>query len=252
MSAGQDPIMIVTGGSRGIGAAIAEGAGKRGWDVAVNYRKEKDRADAVVKSIRDAGRRAIAVQADMAVEADILKLFDTVDRELGTPKAVVSNAGIDIESWFADARLEDIEQIFRVNVYGPMLCAREAVRRMSTERGGKGGAIVNIGSVAGRTGGMKRGVTYAASKAAVDTFSRALALETAQQGVRVCCVRPGLTDTEMFGDAKQRAEAREYAKTGAPMGRMGMADEIAALALWLCSDEASYVTGFSYDVSGGR
>jgi len=244
--------MIVTGGSRGIGAAIAEGAGRKGWDVAVNYRQEKSRADAVVAEIRSSGRRAIAVQADMSNEADILRLFDTVDRELGTVDALINNAGIDVENWLADVRLEDIEKIFRVNVFGPMLCAREAVRRMSTDRGGKGGAIVNIGSVAGRTGGMKKGGAYAASKAAIDTFTRALALETAQQGVRVTCVRPGLTDTEMFGNETQRQEAREYAKTGAPMGRMGTAEEIAGLALWLCSDEASYVTGFSYDVSGGR
>jgi NAD(P)-dependent dehydrogenase (short-subunit alcohol dehydrogenase family) len=245
-------VMIVTGGGRGIGAAIAEGAGRKGWDVAVNYRKEKARAEAVADGIRKSGRKAIAVQADVAQEADILRLFETVDRELGTVGALVNNAGIDIENFLADVRLADIEQIFRVNVYGPMLCAREAVRRMSTAKGGKGGAIVNIGSVAGRTGGMKKGGAYAASKAAVDTFTRALALETAQQGVRVTCVRPGLTDTEMFGDANQRAEAREYARTGAPMGRMGRADEIAGLALWLCSDEATYVTGFSYDVSGGR
>lgn len=246
------PVMIVTGGGRGIGAAIAEGAGQRGWDVAVNYRKEKARADAVVKSIRDTGRKAIAIQADMAAEADIMRLFETVDRELGTPGALVNNAGIDIENNLADVRLADIEQIFRVNLFGPMLCAREAVRRMSTDKGGKGGAIVNIGSVAGRTGGMKKGGAYAASKAAVDTFTRALALETAQQGIRVTCVRPGLTDTEMFGDEQQRADARDYAKTGAPMGRMGTPGEIAALALFLCSDEASYITGFSYDVSGGR
>jgi NAD(P)-dependent dehydrogenase (short-subunit alcohol dehydrogenase family) len=245
-------VMIVTGGGRGIGAAIAEGAGRKGWDVAVNYRKEKARAEAVVDAIRKSGRKAIAVQADVAQEADILRLFETVDRELGPVGALVNNAGIDIENFLADVRLADIEQIFRVNVYGPMLCAREAVRRMSTAKGGKGGAIVNIGSVAGRTGGMKKGGAYAASKAAVDTFTRALALETAQQGIRVTCVRPGLTDTEMFGDANQRAEAREYARTGAPMGRMGRADEIAGLALWLCSDEATYVTGFSYDVSGGR
>jgi NAD(P)-dependent dehydrogenase (short-subunit alcohol dehydrogenase family) len=245
-------VMIVTGGGRGIGAAIAEGAGRKGWDVAVNYRKEKARAEAVVDAIRKSSRKAIAVQADVAQEADILRLFETVDRELGPVGALVNNAGIDIENHLADVRLADIEQIFRVNVYGPMLCAREAVRRMSTAKGGKGGAIVNIGSVAGRTGGMKKGGAYAASKAAVDTFTRALALETAQQGIRVTCVRPGLTDTEMFGDANQRAEAREYARTGAPMGRMGRADEIAGLALWLCSDEATYVTGFSYDVSGGR
>ncbi|MEX0809006.1 MAG: SDR family oxidoreductase [Dongiaceae bacterium] len=244
--------MIVTGGSRGIGAAIAEGAGRKGWDVAVNYRTEKARADAVADAIRKSGGKAIAIQADVASEPDILRLFETVDRELGPVGALVNNAGIDVENWLADVRLADIEQIFRVNVYGPMLCAREAVRRMSTEKGGKGGAIVNIGSVAGRTGGMKKGGAYAASKAAVDTFTRALALETAQQGIRVTCVRPGLTDTEMFGDAGQRAEARAFAKTGAPMGRMGTADEIAGLALWLCSDEATYVTGFSYDVSGGR
>lgn len=245
-------VMIVTGGSRGIGAAIAEGAGRKGWDVAVNYRTEKARADAVADAIRKSGGKAIAIQADVASEPDILRLFETVDRELGPVGALVNNAGIDVENWLADVRLADIEQIFRVNVYGPMLCAREAVRRMSTEKGGKGGAIVNIGSVAGRTGGMKKGGAYAASKAAVDTFTRALALETAQQGIRVTCVRPGLTDTEMFGDAGQRAEARAFAKTGAPMGRMGTADEIAGLALWLCSDEATYVTGFSYDVSGGR
>jgi NAD(P)-dependent dehydrogenase (short-subunit alcohol dehydrogenase family) len=245
-------VMIVTGGSRSIGAAIAEGAGKQGWDVAVNYRKEKARADEVVAAIKKSGRKAIAVQADVSDEKDILRMFETVDRELGTVGALVNNAGIDIENWLADVRLADIEQIFRVNVYGPMLCAREAVRRMSTDKGGKGGAIVNIGSVAARTGGMKKGGAYAASKAAVDTFTRSLALETAQQGVRVTCVRPGLTDTEMFGNATQRAEAREYAKTGAPIGRMATAEEIAGLALFLCSDAATYITGFSYDVSGGR
>lgn len=246
------PVMIVTGGSRGIGAAIAEGAGKRGWDVAVNYRGNQRRADTVVDTIRAAGRKAIAVKCDVSDEADILRLFGTVDDELGTPGALVNNAGIDVECKLADVRLADLEKIFSVNVYGTMLCAREAIRRMSTDKGGKGGAIVNIGSAAGRTGGFPGIGAYAASKAAVDTFTRALALETAQQGVRVTCVRPGLTDTEMFGNEQEREQAREFAKTGTPMGRMGTAKEIAALALWLCSDEASYVTGFSYDVSGGR
>lgn len=245
-------VMIVTGGGRGIGAAIATLAGSRGYKVAVNYRSNRARADEVVAAIRKKGGAAIAIEADVAKEPEVLAMFERVDRELGPVSALVNNAGIDIERHLAEIRLADVETIFRTNVFGLMACAREAVARMSTAKGGEGGVIVNIGSVAGRTGGMPRDGVYAASKGAVDTYTRALALEVAKQGIRAVCVRPGLTDTEIFGGPEDRKAAAEIAKTGVPMGRIGEVGEVANLVLWLCSPEASYVTGFSYDVSGGR
>jgi NAD(P)-dependent dehydrogenase (short-subunit alcohol dehydrogenase family) len=245
-------VMIVTGGGRGIGAAIATLAGERGYKVAVNYRANRARAEEVVGAIRKKGGTAIPIEADVAKEPELLAMFERVDREFGPVTALVNNAGLDIERFLAELRLADVETIFRTNVFGLMVASREAIARMSTKQGGKGGVIVNIGSVAGRTGGMPRDGVYAASKGAVDTFTRALAIEVAQQGIRAVCVRPGLTDTEIFGGPEDRKMAAEIAKTGVPMGRIGEVEEVARFVLWLCSDEASYVTGFSYDVSGGR
>lgn len=244
--------MIVTGGGRGIGAAIAMQAGARGYKVAVNYRANRARAEGVAEAIREGGGTAMAIEADVAREDEVLALFRRVDRELGPVTALVNNAGIDVERHLAEVRLADIETLFRTNVFGLMVCAREAIARMSTAKGGAGGVIVNIGSVAARTGGMIRDGVYAASKGAVDTYTRALALEVANQGIRAVCVRPGLTDTEMFGGPEDRRAAAELARTGVPMGRIGAVEEVANLVLWLCSPEASYVTGFSFDVSGGR
>lgn len=245
-------VMIVTGGGRGIGAAIATLAGARGYKVAVNYRANRARADEVVEAIREQGGTALAIEADVAKEPEVLAMFQRVDRELGPVTALVNNAGVDVERPLAEVRVADIETIFRTNVFGLMVCAREAIARMSTAKGGGGGVIVNIGSVAGRTGGMPRDGVYAASKGAVDTYTRALALEGAKQGIRAVCLRPGLTDTEIFGGPEDRKAAAEIAKTGVPMGRIGEVGEVANFVLWLCSPEASYVTGFSYDVSGGR
>jgi len=245
-------VLLVTGGSRGIGAAIAKLAAKKGYDVCVNYVRARERADEVAAAVRAEGRRALVVQADVSREEDIVAMFRAVDRELGPIDALVNNAGIDYERLVADVELAGVERVFGINVIGLILCCREAVRRMSHDRGGSGGAIVNVSSVAARTGGLPKDAVYTASKGAVDTFTRALSNEVAGQGVRVCAVRPGLTLTEIFESTLGQEGAAELARRAVPMGRIGQPDEVAAMVLWLCSAEASYVTGFTYDVSGGR
>ncbi len=245
-------VLVVTGGSRGIGAAIAKLAAKKGYDVCVNYQRARERADEVAAAVRAEGRRALVVQADIAREDDIVAMFRAVDRELGPIDALVNNAGIDYERLVADVELAGVERVFDVNVIGLILCCREAVRRMSRDRGGRGGAIVNISSVAARTGGLPRDAVYTASKGAVDAFTRGLSNEVAGQGVRVCAVRPGLTLTEIFESTLGQEGVTDLARRAVPMGRIGQPAEVAAMVLWLCSPEASYVTGFTYDVSGGR
>ncbi len=188
----------------------------------------------------------------MSREEDIVSMFRAVDRELGPIDALVNNAGIDYERLVADVDRAGVERVFGVNVIGLILCCREAVRRMSRDHGGRGGAIVNVSSVAARTGGLPKDVVYTASKGAVDAFTRGLSNEVAGQGVRVCAVRPGLTLTEIFESTLGQEGATELARRAVPMGRIGRPDEVAAMVLWLCSSEASYVTGFTYDVSGGR
>ena len=245
-------VVLVTGGSRGIGAAIARVAARKGYDVCVNFVRARERADEVAAAVRAEGRRALVVQADVSREEDIMAMFRAVDRELGPIDALVNNAGIDYERLVADVEVSGIERVFGVNVIGLILCCREAVRRMSRDRGGRGGTIVNISSVAARTGGLPKDAVYTASKGAVDTFTRALSIEVAAQGVRVCSVRPGLTLTEIFESTLGQEGASELARRAVPMGRIGQPEEVAATVLWLCSPEASYVTGFTYDVSGGR
>jgi NAD(P)-dependent dehydrogenase (short-subunit alcohol dehydrogenase family) len=245
-------VLLVTGGSRGIGAAIAKVAAKKGYDVCVNYVSARDRADQVASAVRAEGRRALVVQADVSREEDIVAMFRAVDRELGPIDALVNNAGVDYERLVADVELAGVERVFGINVIGLILCCREAVRRMSRDRGGRGGSIVNISSVAARTGGLPKDAVYTASKGAVDTFTRALSNEVAGQGVRVSAVRPGLTLTEIFESTLGQEGASELARRAVPMGRIGQPEEVAAMVLWLCSPEASYVTGFTYDVSGGR
>src|SRR5215813_3968441 len=183
-------VLLVTGGSRGIGAAIARVAARKGYDVCVNYVRARERADEVAAAVRAEGRRALVVQADVSREEDIMAMFRAVDRELGPIDALVNNAGIDYERLVADVERSGVERVFGVNVIGLILCCREAVRRMSRDRGGHGGTIVNISSVAARTGGLPKDAVYTASKGAVDTFTRALSIEVAAQGVRVCSVRP--------------------------------------------------------------
>jgi NAD(P)-dependent dehydrogenase (short-subunit alcohol dehydrogenase family) len=245
-------VILVTGGSRGIGAAIAKTAAKKGYDVCVNYLRARERADEVAAAVRAEGRRALVVQADVSREDDIVAMFRAVDGELGPIDALVNNAGIDYERLVADVERAGVERVFGVNVIGLILCCREAVRRMSHDHGGRGGTIVNVSSVAARTGGLPKDAVYTASKGAVDAFTRGLSNEVAGQGVRVCAVRPGLTLTEIFESTLGQEGVTELARRAVPMGRIGRPDEVAAMVLWLCSPEASYVTGFTYDVSGGR
>jgi len=245
-------VMVVTGGSRGIGAAVARLAAARGYRVCVNYQRAVDRAEALVAEIRAAGGEAHAVQADVADEADVERLFTTVDERLGRVEVLVNNAGIDHVCAFADLAAEDLDRVLAVNVRGPMLCARAAVWRMSTVRGGVGGVIVNVSSISALYGGLPRDVVYAASKGALDAFTMGLAREVASEGIRVCGVRPGLTYTEMWESDIGAEAATRMAATGVPLGRIGRPEEIAAGVLWLASPEASYVTGEMVNVSGGR
>jgi NAD(P)-dependent dehydrogenase (short-subunit alcohol dehydrogenase family) len=245
-------VMIVTGGSRGIGAATALAAARRGYDIAVGYRDRADDADQVVDECTRAGVRAIAVQVEVADEASVTALFSTVDEKLGPVVALVNNAGIVApQARVADLDAARIAHVFAVNVTGAFLCAREAVRRMSTDRGGTGGAIVNVSSRAGVLGAPNEYVDYAAAKAAVDTLTVGLAKEVATEGVRVNAVRPGLIETEIHASGGEPGRVQRLSGT-VPMGRGGRADEVAAAILWLLSVEASYVTGAVLDVSGGR
>lgn len=245
-------IMLVTGGSRGIGAAVCRKAAALNYDVAVNYNSARDRADEIVEDVKKLGQRAIAVQANWASEDDILRTYDTVDQELGPVTAVVHNAGIDYETTIADMKLEGLIRVFNVNVFGLFVSAREALKRMSSQSGGPGGSIVNIGSISARYGGLPGDVIYASSKGAVDSFTKGLAHELADHGVRVNCVRPGLIRTEIFESSIGLDAAVEIAKKGSMLKRIGEPEEIANMVLWLCSDEASYVTNAVYDVDGGR
>jgi NAD(P)-dependent dehydrogenase (short-subunit alcohol dehydrogenase family) len=241
-------IALVTGGSRGIGASTATTLARQGWDVAISYRVRADVAEAVVDSCLQLGRRAVAVQTDMANEADIAKLFDDVDRELGTLRGLVNNAGVVTPgAKVADYTAERLEQLFAVNVTGAFLAAREAVRRMSSSRGGSGGVIVNVSSRAAALGGAGEYVDYAASKAAIDALTIGLAREVAGEGIRVVGVSPGLISTEIHAPGR-------LARLGSspPLGRPGEPQEVANAIGWLISDEASYVTGATLDISGGR
>ncbi len=245
-------VMIVTGGSRGIGAATARLAGEKGYAVCVNYRRDADAAAAVVADIEKAGSQALAVAGDMSSEKDVLNLFETSDAKLGTPKVLINNAGIiDVQSRVEDYTLERLQRMFAVNITGAFLCAREAVRRMSTKRGGAGGAIVNVSSVAARLGGPNEYVDYAASKGAMDTMTIGLANEVADEGIRVNAVRPGLIYTDIHASGGEPGRV-DRLKDGVPMKRGGSAQEVARVILWLASDDASYTTGSLVECSGGR
>ena len=245
-------VLIVTGGSRGIGAETAKLAAQRGYAVCVNYRKNKAAADAVVSSIEALGGTALAVGADVALEADVVRLFETVDRELGPLGGLVNNAGIlEKQTRVDQIDAARIDRVFGTNVRGAFLCAREAVRRMSTAHGGAGGAIVNVSSRASQLGSAGEYVDYAASKAALDTLTIGLAREVAGEGIRVNGVRAGIIHTEIHADGGEPGRVDRLGPT-MPMQRGGEAIEVARAILWLLSDEASYSTASFIDVAGGR
>jgi NAD(P)-dependent dehydrogenase (short-subunit alcohol dehydrogenase family) len=244
--------LIVTGASRGIGAAVALAAGREGWPVAVNYARDAAAADAVVAAIRTAGGRAEAIQGDVGREADILALFETAERRLGGLGGLVNNAGV--TGGFArvdEVTAAALATVLATNVAGSMLCAREAVRRLSTRHGGPGGAIVNISSLAARTGGSGEWVHYAATKGAIDTFTIGLAREVAAEGVRVNAVAPGLVETDLHA-ANGAPDRVQRMAAGIPMRRAGTPEEVAAGVLWLLSPAASYTTGTILEIGGGR
>jgi NAD(P)-dependent dehydrogenase (short-subunit alcohol dehydrogenase family) len=245
-------IMLVTGGSRGIGAATAVLAGQRGYAVCINYVHNRDAAEAVADTIRRAGGRALTVAADVAVEADVVRLFKTVDEELGPLTALVNNAGV-LERAMKTEQMDAarINRVLLTNVTGSFLCAREAILRMSDQHGGSGGGIVNLSSMAAKLGGPGEYVDYAASKGAIDAMTIGLAKELASAGIRVNAVRPGLIYTDIHASGGEAGRVDRLSAT-VPMQRGGTTQEVAEAILWLLSDQASYCTGTFIDVAGGR
>lgn len=245
-------IVLITGASRGIGAACAVMAAQNGWDVAVNYARDEAAAQRVAEQVQAAGRKALVVQGDVGEEADILRVFDTVDRKLGRVSGLINNAGIVATGMRMEGfTWERMERIMRINVLGTLACCREAVKRMGTQHGGQGGSIVNLSSAAARLGGANDYVDYAASKGAIDTLTLGLSKELASDGIRVNAIRPGLIDTEIHASGGKPNRAFDLAHL-VPMQRPGTADEVAQAAIWLLGDASSYCTGTIIDVAGGR
>ena len=245
-------VLLITGGSRGIGAATALLAASQGYAVAVNYTANSLAADEVVRQIRAGGGTAITVQADVAIESDVLAMFNKVDARLGRLTALVNNAGVvDVASRVDAMSLERLQRMFAINVFGSFLCAREAVKRMSTRYEGQGGSIVNVSSAAARLGAPGQYVDYAAAKGAMDTFTIGLAKEVALEGIRVNAVRPGIIDTEIHASGGLPHRARDLAPQ-VPMQRAGTAQEVAEAIVWLLGVNSSYTTGTLLDVTGGR
>jgi NAD(P)-dependent dehydrogenase (short-subunit alcohol dehydrogenase family) len=245
-------IILITGASRGIGAATARLAGDLGYSVCINYRKNAAAADLLVQEIESKGGSAIAIQADVGIEPEVIRLFEEVDRSLGPLNALVNNAGIVEQQLRLDQMNSDrLQRIFTTNVTGSFLCAREAVRRMSTRHGGKGGAIVNVSSMAAQLGAPGEYIDYAATKAAVDALTIGLAKEVANEGIRVNAVRPGIIHTEIHASGGEPNRV-ERVKNSIPMKRGGLPQEVAKAILWLVGDDASYCAGAFINVSGGR
>jgi NAD(P)-dependent dehydrogenase (short-subunit alcohol dehydrogenase family) len=245
-------VLLVTGGGRGIGAATARLAAQLGWTVAVNYTANSLAADEVVRQIRSGGGSAMAVQADVADEAQVMAMFERIDAKFGPLSGLVNNAGVvDVSARLDEMDMARWRRMFDINVMGTFLCAREAVRRMSTRHGGAGGAIVNVSSAASRLGSPGQYVDYAAAKGAVDAFTIGLAREVANEGIRVNAVRPGLIETDIHASGGLPNRVNEL-KHLVPMQRGGQADEVAQAIVWLLSDAASYTTMSLMDVSGGR
>jgi len=246
-------VLLVTGGSRGIGAEICRQAAAEGWKVCVNYARSEDEADAVVNEIRQAGGIAIALQADVANEDEVISMFERIDLELGPVTGLVNNAGTN----GGGTRVDEMDaaaarRVFETNVLGAFICAKHAIRRMARRHGGDGGVIVNVSSAAAKHGGPFTYVDYAASKAAIDTFTIGLAREQADQGIRVNCLRPGITMTEISVDyAREHPEWLDWVLPQVPLGRPAQVAEIANGAMFLLSDKSSYATGAILDVCGG-
>ena len=248
----EKPVLLVTGGSRGIGAAVSLQSGKAGWHVVVNFAQNKTAADQVVADIIAAGGSAVAIKGDVGSCGDVLALFSEIDRLFGRLDGLVNNAGIvDIAQRVDEMSYERIDRMFRVNTLGSILCAREAVKRMSTRHGGKGGAIVNVSSAATQHGAPGQYVDYAASKGAIDAFTIGLGREVAEEGIRVNAVRPGIIETEIHASGGLPDRARDLSPI-IPMKRPGTASEVADAILYLLSPQSTYVTGSILNVSGGR
>lgn len=244
--------ILITGGSRGIGRACAIMAGQRGWSVGVNYAGNEKAALETVQAVQKAGGRGLAIQGDVAREADVVAMFDATEKAFGKLDALINNAGIvGHKQPFMDYSLERMQRMFEINVLGAYLCAREAARRMAKSRGGKGGSIVNMSSIASRLGAAGEYVDYAGSKGAVDTMTMGLARELAPDGIRVNAIRPGLIDTEIHASGGQPDRAARLGAT-TPMGRAGTAEEVAEAAIWLIENGSDYLTASLIDVAGGR
>lgn len=245
-------VILITGASRGIGAATARLAAQRGYAVAINYRQQASAAEELVSEITRTGGRALVLQADVANETEVRRLFATVDERLGRLDVLVNNAGIlEQQMRLETMTLERWQRVFATNVFGSFLCSREAVKRMSTRQGGRGGAIVNLSSIAARLGAPEEYIDYAAAKGAVDSMTVGLAKELAADGIRVNAVRPGVIDTEIHASGGEPERVARIAKS-IPLARGGLAEEVAEAILWLASDQASYTSGTLLDVSGGR
>ncbi|WP_341894138.1 SDR family oxidoreductase [Ferrovibrio terrae] len=244
--------ILVTGGSRGIGRAVAILAGRRGWSVGVNYAANEKAAQDTVLAVHKAGGLAIAIKGDVAIEADVIAMFDATEKAFGKLDGLVNNAGVVAPTAdLADMPLERLKRLFDTNILGSVLCAREAARRLSTRRGGKGGGIVNLSSVAARLGSPNLFVDYATSKGAIDTLTLGLSKELGPEGIRVNAVRPGIIETDIHASAGEPDRAERLGKT-APLGRAGTAEEVAEAIIWLLDDASSYVNGALLDVAGGR
>lgn len=245
-------VMLITGASRGIGAATARLAAARGYALCLNYRQQRDAAEALASEIVAAGGEAIAIQADVADEQQVLQLFASLDRHFGRLDVLINNAGMLEQQMRLEQMTADrLQRVFAANVFGSFFCAREAVKRMSTRHGGRGGAIVNLSSVAARLGAPGEYIDYAAAKGAIDSLTLGLAKEVAAEGIRVNAVRPGVIDTDIHASGGEPARVARVSQS-VPMGRGGQAEEVAEAILWLAGEQASYTSGALLDVSGGR